>query len=170
LIYAGTTSSLALQPAKLFFMNAKRPSKVYPSKGGAAHPRLSTKKILLAVLLALALATALLVGLRSPGKEGSTNQNTAPQQRKLSLVLGDMFVEPRTISITQGDSLKLVVRNKGKVNHDLIFSNGQAIRQLKPGEEDTLDFGVPDGSLTAVCSLPGHAEAGMKFSIYVTDP
>jgi nitrite reductase (NO-forming) len=153
-------------------VNAKRPSnpsKAYPSKGGTTQPKLSANRTVLALLVALVLI-ALFVGLRSPGTKEPTKLNAAPQITELSLALDDMFVEPRTISITQGDSLKLVVRNKGKVSHDLIFSNGQAIRQLKPGEEDTIDFGVLDGSLTAICSLPGHAEAGMKFSIYVTEP
>jgi nitrite reductase (NO-forming) len=156
-------------------MNAKRPSKVYPSKVGVAPARPSPKRVALALLFVLALAYALFVGLRSSDTKEAAPSNTpaanaAPQARELSLVLGDMFVEPRTLSITQGDSLKLVVSNQGKVNHDLIFSNGKGIRQLKPGEEDTIDFGVPDGSLTALCSLPGHADAGMKFSIYVTEP
>lgn len=127
------------------------------------------KRIVPALLVVLLMIAALFVGLRTPGTSQPAQLNAAPQARELSLVLGDMFVEPRTLSITQGDSLKLVVRNKGKVNHDLIFSNGKGIRQLKPGEEDTIDFGIPDGSLTAICSLPGHAAAGMKFSIYVTE-
>jgi nitrite reductase (NO-forming) len=152
-------------------MNAKRPSKVYPSKGQAVPSGPASKRVALALLVVLVLvATALFVALRSSGTKEVAAPNVAPQARELSLDLGDMFVEPRTLSITQGDSLKLVVRNKGKVNHDLIFSNGKGIRQLKPGEEDTIDFGVPEGSLTALCSLPGHADAGMKFSIYVTEP
>lgn len=121
------------------------------------------------LIVVFLIAAGLFFGLRLPGEKKVAQQNVAPQARELSLVLGDMFVEPRTLSITQGDSLKLVVRNKGKVNHDLIFSNGKGLRQLKPGEEDTIDFGIPDGSLTAICSLPGHAAAGMKFSIYVTE-
>jgi nitrite reductase (NO-forming) len=152
-------------------MNAKRPSKVYPSKAPVTPARPSPKRMAIALLFVLALvSTALFVGLSSSDTKEAATPNAAPQARQLSLVLGDMFVEPRTLSITQGDSLKLVVSNKGKVNHDLIFSNGKGIRQLKPGEEDTIDFGVPEGSLTALCSLPGHADAGMKFSIYVTEP
>ncbi len=155
-------------------MNAKRPSKVYPLKGSRAPSGRSAKRLVPALLFVVILiAAGLFVGLRatknSPGAKETTEQR-APAARELSLVLGDMFVKPRTLSITQGDSLKLVVRNEGNVNHDLIFSNGKGIRQLKPGEEDTIDFGVPDGSLTALCSLPGHGDAGMKFSIYVTEP
>jgi nitrite reductase (NO-forming) len=128
------------------------------------------KRILPALLVVLLLiAAALATALGSSGSKKGAKQAYVPQARELSLDLGDMFVEPKSLSITEGDSLKLVVRNKGKVNHDLIFSNGKGIRQLKPGEEDTIDFGVPEGSLTAICSLPGHAAAGMKFSIYVTE-
>jgi nitrite reductase (NO-forming) len=151
-------------------MNAKRPSKVYPTKRVVAQSSSQAKRVVpaLAIILLLIVA-ALAVGLRSPSSKKTPSQAYAPQARELSLDLGDMFVEPKTLSITAGDSLKLVVRNKGNVNHDLIFSNGKGIRQLKPGEEDTIDFGVPEGSLTAICSLPGHAAAGMKFSIYVTE-
>lgn len=152
-------------------MSAKRPSKVYPSKVQVAPARPSPKRVAIALLFVLALvSTALFVGLRSSDTKDAAAPNAVATARELTLDLGDMFVKPRTLSITQGDSLKLVVRNKGEVNHDLIFSNGKGIRQLKPGEEDTIDFGIPEGSLTALCSLPGHADAGMKFSIYVTEP
>jgi nitrite reductase (NO-forming) len=116
------------------------------------------------------LGAALFAALGTGNTNKPAKENLAPQTREVSLVLGDMFVEPRTLSITQGDSLKLIVRNNGNVNHDLTFSNGQTIRQLKPGEQDTIDFGVLDASLTAICTLPGHSKAGMKFSIYVTEP
>jgi nitrite reductase (NO-forming) len=151
-------------------MNAKRPSKAYPSKRPAPQPSRNMKRVVPALLIVLLLiAAALAAAFGSPGSKEPVREVSVPKARELSLDLGDMFVEPRTVSITEGDSLKLVVRNKGKVNHDLIFSNGKGIRQLKPGEQDTIDFGVPEGSLTAICSLPGHAAAGMKFSIYVTE-
>jgi nitrite reductase (NO-forming) len=161
---------------KTVAMNSKRPSKTYPPKLVASHPKArGSKRTFATLVIALIFVVALLaVGLAisfgSPTAKPPAKVFAASQARELSLELGDMFVKPRTLTITQGDSLKLVIRNKGSVNHDLTFSNGQSIRQLKPGEQDTIDFGVLNGALTAICTLPGHSKAGMKFAIYVTEP
>jgi Cu/Ag efflux protein CusF len=99
-----------------------------------------------------------------------------------------MRFTPAEVHVKQGDTVKFVVRNSGKVLHEMVLGTEEALRKhaelmkrhpgmehdepymahVKPGgqEELTWTFTRP-GTFMYGCLVPGHWEAGMKGSIVV---
>jgi uncharacterized cupredoxin-like copper-binding protein len=59
------------------------------------------------------------------------------------------------------------VTNKGKLPHDFKIS-GKKTPLLKAGKSYTLRVTLTKGSKAYICTVPGHAPAGMKGSLKVT--
>ncbi len=87
--------------------------------------------------------------------------------RTVLISLGDLFVKPNRLSADAGEHVVLTVRNTGKLDHDLQFASGPRTKMLKTGESETLDLGVLTTSLTAICTVAGHKDAGMTFALDV---
>jgi plastocyanin len=65
-----------------------------------------------------------------------------------------------------------VVKNGGKIPHDLVITGGQASGQtktplLQPGQSAKLVVSLAQGNYTLFCSVPGHKQAGMVAKISV---
>jgi uncharacterized cupredoxin-like copper-binding protein len=59
------------------------------------------------------------------------------------------------------------VTNKGHVSHDFKI-NGKKTKLLSPGKSATLTVTLKKGSFKYICTVPGHAAAGMKGSFKAT--
>lgn len=91
------------------------------------------------------------------------------------IVLEDMRFTPNQINAKVGVPLTLRLTNRGTERHDLNFESlhmpglqgVEAI--LDPGETRTitLTFDQP-GTHTFICTLPGHAAAGMTGAAFVS--
>jgi nitrite reductase (NO-forming) len=62
-------------------------------------------------------------------------------------------------------AVKLV--NTGTVIHDLTFPDGATTGSVAGGASGTVDVDVPAAGLAFICSIPGHAAAGMTGTISV---
>lgn len=71
--------------------------------------------------------------------------------------------DPSTLMAATGDYTGTLV-NDGTVEHDIQFSNGDTF-VAAPGETVDINFTVPAEGLTFICSIPGHADAGMTGAI-----
>jgi len=78
----------------------------------------------------------------------------------------DLGFEPKELSVPKAGTYAIKFTNSGVIPHDMTFSDGTKI-PAKPGETVTASIAVPDNGLTFICSVPGHADAGMKGSITV---
>jgi uncharacterized cupredoxin-like copper-binding protein len=58
------------------------------------------------------------------------------------------------------------VTNRGKSNHDFKIAR-KKIKTLRPGKSATLIVALRVGKYPYVCTLPGHAAAGMKGVVTV---
>lgn len=98
-----------------------------------------------------------------------------PQQFAGQIVLEDMYFVPNRIAAKVGVPLRVQLINRGTERHDLNF---QALHMpglegveaiLNPGETRTitLTFDEP-GTHTFICTLPGHAAAGMTGAAFVS--
>jgi len=56
-------------------------------------------------------------------------------------------------------TFKLV--NKGSVTHDLKIA-GKKSKEIAPGKSGSLKVTLKPGSYRYICTLPGHAQSGMK--------
>lgn len=92
-----------------------------------------------------------------------------------AVVLEDMHFTPNRIDAKVGVPLTVTLTNRGTEQHDLSFSSvhmpglGGVESILAPGETSTvtLVFNRP-GTHVFICSLPGHAAAGMTGAAYVS--
>jgi len=78
----------------------------------------------------------------------------------------DLGFEPTELSVEKPGRYAVTLKNTGAIPHDITFADGQS-GLANPGESVTLEVDVPDSGLTFICSIPGHADAGMKGAITV---
>ncbi len=74
------------------------------------------------------------------------------------------FAFSPNITVADPGDYRGVLINNGTMVHDIKFANGEAI-QAGVGERVEFDFTVPEAGVTFLCSIPGHAEAGMTGAI-----
>jgi uncharacterized cupredoxin-like copper-binding protein len=69
-------------------------------------------------------------------------------------------------SVPAPGSVTFTVVNKGKLPHDFKI-NGKKTPQIKPGKSATLKVTFKAGKFKYLCTVPGHAAAGMKGTLTV---
>lgn len=95
---------------------------------------------------------------------------------EVKVVATDLKFAPQTIQAKVGQPVKVVLENKGAIEHDIAFPTVKADKDAsslkavaKAGQTVTLEEFTPTtaGSFEYVCTIPGHKEAGMKGKINV---
>ncbi|TJZ73112.1 cupredoxin domain-containing protein [Chitiniphilus eburneus] len=160
------------------------------------------KPMILAPLFALVLGTAFAAGDHGHGGHGDARQYTfgSPGQdsavtRTIEVSAGDdmkFTYSPPLTGIKQGETIRFVIRNTGKLAHE--FSVGDAASQrahalmmkkmpdmkhaddpsavsLAPGQTGHLVWRFDkamSGDVIFACQVPGHYDAGMKTSVKLT--
>jgi nitrite reductase (NO-forming) len=84
----------------------------------------------------------------------------------LEVTAVDLGFEPKELSVEKAGAYEVHFMNTGAILHDLTFADGTTTA-AGPGESTTVTVTVPDSGLTFLCSIPGHADAGMQGSITV---
>jgi len=84
----------------------------------------------------------------------------------LEVTAVDLGFEPKELTVDKAGTYAVTLTNTGSIPHDITFADGTA-GSAKPGEAVTVNVAVPDSGMTFLCSIPGHADAGMKGSITV---
>lgn len=100
---------------------------------------------------------------------------SAPGSSPVTIVLEDFRFTPNRIDAKVGVPVTVQLVNRGTERHDLNFESlhmpglGGVESILAPGETRTitLNFDQP-GTHTFICTLPGHAAAGMTGAAFVT--
>lgn len=132
------------------------------NEGGSTSKALVALAAILAVA-ALLVSTVALIGGSSPGPgEGAAHAET------LKVELGDIFITPKSLTVKAGSEVTLEVTNNGKIDHDLGVRGGAKTELLKPGQSAQLKLGSVSGNVSLLCSVPGHAEAGMVADVLAT--
>jgi nitrite reductase (NO-forming) len=124
-------------------------------------------------LLVLALIFGLAACGQTPaGKLGPTTAASGAAQ-SASAPLGtleihsfDLGFKPGTLSVEQPGRYTIKLINDGAIQHDIAFPNGPKLT-ANAKETKTADIDVPAAGLSFICSIPGHADAGMKGTITV---
>ena len=111
------------------------------------------------IALASGAAAALAVALPATGAPGaSTVTVTAGKPSELRFTLSARSVARGIVTFK--------VTNKGKSPHDFRIS-GKKTPVLAPGKAATLKVALRAGKAAYLCTLPGHAAAGMKGTLTV---
>lgn len=127
------------------------------------------------VVSAIALSTGGATEAASPEAEPSEGTPSASSQAivplALDVELGDLYIEPRTIEIPSGASIIANVSNVGALPHNFVLvQDGEEVGtpELAPGETAGHTFGPFTSTVQLICSIPGHAAAGMVMDVVVT--
>jgi nitrite reductase (NO-forming) len=131
------------------------------------------------VLLASALATVLLLtvfyaliatqtGRPSAAASPSSTPGTGAGAvlREISISAFDLGFDPATVDVAKPGVYSVMFHNTGAVAHDLTFADGTKIA-ADAGEMATGTVTIPAGGTTFICSVPGHAAAGMTGTVTV---
>ena len=125
-------------------------------------------KLVAGLVIAGTLIVAIVIIAAQQGAAGDGGQSDR-------IVFEDLRFVPNRLDAKVGVPLRVRLTNNGTERHDINFSSlhmpglegVQSI--LEPGETRmiTLTFNEP-GTHSFVCSLPGHAAAGMTGAVFVT--
>jgi plastocyanin len=113
------------------------------------------------ITLALGVALAALIAAApvAAGPSASAATTVTVTMTEFKFVLSKTKVAHGTVTF------KLV--NKGKVQHDFKIA-GKKSKMIQPGKTGTLVVALRAGKLPYICTVPGHAAAGMKGKLAVT--
>ena len=90
---------------------------------------------------------------------GSVSAEVSPGDN-VEFIATEFAFAPSEVTATAGIYSGTLVNN-GTIEHDIKFDNGDAI-VAAAGETVEFEFEVPAEGIAYVCSIPGHAEAGME--------
>ena len=112
--------------------------------------------------------------------------------RTVEVVMDDsMRFTPSQLTARPGETLRIVARNAGQMEHELVIGTDAQIREhadamkagghhshtnsqavtVKPGETGELVMTFPRAAvLQMACLVPGHYEAGMRGVLTVAEP
>lgn len=100
----------------------------------------------------------------------------------------DMRFSPDRVSVTQGETIRFVVKNSGKIPHEMVLGTEKDLQEhyelmkkfpemehadenmvtVQPGATGEIVWQfTTSGTIHFGCLLPGHYEAGMKGSVNV---
>ena len=95
---------------------------------------------------------------------------TSPEAGQTVTVVGTEFAfTPSTITVKKGQAVTVTFKNNGQYPHNFTVAELNVKSEtVSPGQETTVTF-TPDkaGSFTFICSVPGHADRGMKGTLVV---
>lgn len=92
-----------------------------------------------------------------------------PIVKELTISGTEYSFSPVSITVQEGDQVKITFRNDGSIIHNFKISELEVgTKTISPGQTDTIEFTAPvSGTYTIFCSVPGHRAAGMKGSLKV---
>jgi len=119
--------------------------------------------------IAIAAATAALAGLAGVPLAAATTANAAREtavqhaaSKAISVQGGEFFFELSTKTLAKPGSVTFTVKNVGHVLHDFDI-HGKKTALIQPGKTAKLVVKfTKKGTYPYLCTVPGHAAAGMK--------
>lgn len=103
----------------------------------------------------------------------TTAQTQAPSSsvpvQKITIEGNEFAFTPSTVTLKKGQPAEITFKNTGKFPHNLAIAGlGVKSNTIMPGQQDIITF-TPDktGSFDFLCTVPGHADKGMKGTLTV---
>ena len=155
---------------------------------------MKTNNFIAAFSIALIASTALASGDHAgghPGDPGAIGEpgNAAKVTRTITVDMTDgMRFTPANISAKQGETIKFVVKNSGKVKHEMVLGTEKELKEhyeamkkfpemehadenmvtVQPGKSGEIIWQfTKTGKVNFACLQPGHYDAGMTGAVTV---
>ena len=107
------------------------------------------------------------VGATASGAQaGAATTTAAGVTGTLTVTAFDLGFKPASLSVPAAGRYAITLANTGATAHDLTFPDGTRVAAAA-GASATGEVDVPATGVTFLCSVPGHAAAGMQGSITV---
>jgi FtsP/CotA-like multicopper oxidase with cupredoxin domain/plastocyanin len=123
-----------------------------------------------ALFAGVLLLAAVIVG---PGPASGSSASRSPGSSVAAGPIGtievhafDLGFKPAEVAVAAAGEYDVKFVNDGGVLHDLTFADGTKV-SAEGGKTATGTVTIPAGGLTFICSVPGHADAGMRGSVTV---
>lgn len=138
-----------------FLAPRRRPD--FPGKQG-----LSVFVIACVFLFAAMLTAVDVFGRETEAKGAEVAKGTTVQvtETEFKIALGTRSVKAGPVTF--------VVKNAGKIQHDLAIQGGAKTPLIDPGSSATLTATLKKGATTVYCTVPGHRRLGMVAELTVT--
>jgi uncharacterized cupredoxin-like copper-binding protein len=151
-----------------FVAPRKRPD--FPGRNG-----LSVFVIASIVLFAAMLTAVAVFGRESEAKgaEHAAGAQGSPSEVKtIQVTESESKVQLPSLPTLKGGKYTFVVKNAGKIQHDLAITGGSVAGKTKtpllsPGATGKLTVSLQTGNYTLYCTVPGHKEAGMVAQLAI---
>ena len=101
----------------------------------------------------------------APAASGGTG-GTGEVLGTIALSAIDIAYESPHVMVPKAGKYEVKLVNKGTVSHDVTFADGTQV-VAAAGETKTTTVTVPAAGIAFKCSVPGHADAGMKGEIAI---
>ena len=87
----------------------------------------------------------------------------------INVEAGEYYFKPTDITVKAGSPVTFVVHNAGKILHNLSITElNKATPNIDPGGTQNLQITFDKtGTYNFLCTVPGHADSGMKGKITV---
>jgi nitrite reductase (NO-forming) len=113
--------------------------------------------LVLVASVGVAVANGTVVGAAGASATGATTT--------VRMIMKDMRFSPSVIDVPAGNRLVIHVTNDDDMVHDLTLADGITSGRLVGGESATVHAGVITESMDGWCSVVGHRQLGMVFSV-----
>jgi nitrite reductase (NO-forming) len=125
----------------------------------------------ISIITILLVATILFTGCGQPGTAQSTDaqsqaQDNGPILGTLEIHGFELGFEPMNPTVEKPGRYTVKFINDGAIIHDIAFPDGTKI-VADSKKSGSADITIPAEGLDFICSIPGHADAGMKGKITV---
>jgi len=90
----------------------------------------------------------------------------ASSTEKIAIEAFDLGFTPAMAMVATAGTYDVEFKNSGATLHDITFADGTKIT-AEGGKTATGSVTIPAGGLAFLCSIPGHADAGMKGEVMV---
>jgi uncharacterized cupredoxin-like copper-binding protein len=106
-----------------------------------------------------------MVGLGAPASPQPPPKPGAPTVHVTGV---DFKFQPSTITVKAGETVDIVFDNGGQNPHTFTVQGTSFELKADPGKSDTAALkGLKAGTYQFICSIPGHAQLGMKGTLTV---
>ena len=99
------------------------------------------------------------------------DQLAAPVEgaRNITVHAVDLDFDPPTLDLEAGEPVNITVVNDGSSLHDFTLEIADVHVNVEPGNSETTSLTIDEpGTYVAVCTVTGHAAAGMTIQVHVT--
>jgi nitrite reductase (NO-forming) len=101
-----------------------------------------------------------------PAQPAAANPPPASSAEKITIEAFDLGFTPANAMVAAAGTYDVEFKNTGSTLHDITFADGTKIT-AEGGQTALGSVTIPPAGLNFLCSIPGHADAGMKGEVMV---